>query len=277
MAAKRIEISADDVTYALLPGGGGELTRDGQVIEDTILGQTYKSGFTGPITWGLNADAIYKGFAGYMAKLLKPGTPTAMAAEATTFVSGKTYRITAATKRIIDRSAALTVFDAAVDHTADVESVDFLFGTVTFKSTYTVGGAVTVTGTYLPMTTLAKFTSYTLNQTAEPIKTSDMPALQANGGWDTFIAGLKSVSLDLPTVFASADAWHTALTTRAEYVIEVNPDGAGLGATGSVARGFFRLMTAPQSGDVGALEEQTLHFELSVPLQATGPSVQFPF
>jgi hypothetical protein len=276
MAAKQVLISADDTTYYLLPGGTGELTREGRAIKDTIFGQTYESEITGPISWGLNANAIYKGYPGYIAKLLKPGTSTAMAAEACTLVSGQTYRISAATKRIINRAIAVTVFDNAVDHTADVESIDYLFGKITFKAAYTIIGPVTITGEYFPMLTLAKFQSFTLTQTAVAINNSDMPNLQTNGGFETFEPGLKTVNMDLPSVFAAADGWHGALVSRAEYVIETNPDGTGI--TGSVARGFFRLMTDTQSGDVGALEQESLKFSLSVPISVSPqPAVSIPF
>lgn len=276
MAAKQVLISSDDVTYSLVPGSGGEFTREGQAITDTILGQTYKSSITGPVTWGINVDAIYKGFAGYVAKILKPGTPTVAVGEAFTLVSGKTYRINNVAKRVWSRTVAIVVKDNAVVHTADVASYDPLFGTVTFAAAYTVTGPVTADVTYIPMAAISKHTSYTLNQTSDPIKTSDMPALQANSGWDTFIAGLKTVNIELPNVFAAADGWHAALAARTEYVIEINPDGLGE-AAGSIARGYFRLTSDSQSGNVGALEEETLHFELNVPIQQTGPLLDRPF
>lgn len=275
MAAKTISLSADDVTYHLLPGGTGEINRDGAVIEDTIFGQTYKSGFTGPINWGISANAIYKGFAGYLAKLLKPGVSTAMTDEATTLVSGKTYRITNATKRVINRAIAVVVEDNAVDHTADVESINFLFGEVTFKAAYTPTGPITITGEYFPLVTLSKYTGYTLNMTADAIRDSDMPALQLNNGYHTHRPGLKMVNIELPNVFNGSDDWPSALDDRGEYVIEINPDGTGV--NGSFARGFFRLMSARQSGNVGALEEENLRFELNVPIQNTGPSITAPF
>ena len=275
MAAKQIRVSDDDVTYHLLPGGTGELSREGRAITDTIFGQDYESQITGPISWGLNANAIYKGYPGYVATLKKQGTSTGTTGEACTLVSGKTYQITAPAHRILDRSATVTVYDGAVDHTADVVSIDFLFGKVTFSSTYTVGGAVTVDANYFPVITLAKFQSFTLTQTANAINNSDMPNLQSNGGFETFESGLKTVTLDLPAVFAAVDDWHGALIARDEYVIELNPDGTGV--AGSIARGFFRLVTDTQAGDVGALETETLKFSLNVPIQTSGPDVEIPF
>jgi hypothetical protein len=276
MAAKRIEISADDATYYLLPGGQGEISRDGASIDDTIFGQVYKSALTGPITWGINANAVYKGFPGYAAKILKPGTSTAMSDEAMALVSGKTYRITATAKRAIDRATTVVVEDNAVDHTADVDHIDYLLGTVTFKSAYTVTGSVTITGNYFPMTVaIAKYTGFTLNMTAEALRTSDMPALQANSGYHTHSPGLKTVTLELPNVFLAADGWGDEVDDRQEWLIEINPDGTGW--SGSIARGFFRLMSQRQSGNVGALEDENLRFELNVPYYASTPGLTSPF
>lgn len=276
MSSKQVLLSADDVTYYLLPGGTGDLSSQGQAIDDTIFGQTYKSESTGPINWTMSANAIYKGYLGYQAVLKKTGTGTTAGAEAFTLVSGKTYQINTASKQIWDRTyASFKVYDNAVDHTADVLEVDYLFGKVTFKSTYVVGGPVTADIKYLATTALASFTGYTLTMTANAIKDTDIPTLQANGGYDSHSPGLKTVSIDLPSVFASSNAWRAALIARAEYIIEINPDGLGV-AAGSMARGFFRLMSDKQAGNVGALETETLQFALNVPYQ-NSPGVAKPF
>jgi hypothetical protein len=275
MAAKRIELSADDATYLLLPGSSGEISREGAAIEDTIFGQTYKSELTGPINWGINANAVYKGYAGYVAKLLKQGTSTAMVAEATTLVSGKTYRITATAKRLFDRSVTVNVLDNAVNKNAELDNINYLFGEITFKSSYTPTGPVTISANYFPTASIGKFRGYTLNMVADAIRDSDMPTLQTNGGYHTHIPSLKTVSLELPTVYSSVDDWASALDDRSEYVIEINPDGTGF--NGSLARGFFRLISASQSGDVGALEEENLRFALNVPYYAAQPTLAYPF
>jgi hypothetical protein len=58
-------------------------------------------------------------------------------------------------------------------------------------------------------------------------------------------------------------------------VIEINPDGTGW--SGSFARGFFRLISQSQSGDVGALEEENLRFALNVPYYGAQPTLSYPF
>ena len=273
MAAKVIAVSSDDVTYSNLPGSSGEMSRDGAIIDDTIFGQTFKSGLTGILTWSVNANAVYKGYAGYLAKLLKPGTPTVAAGEACTLASGKTYQINNTAKRIWDRTVDVVVYDGAVDHTSDVLNIDYLFGKVTFHSSYVVSGAVTVDVTYLPTQSLGNATAYTLTQTADAIRDTDFPTAQANSGFNTHRPGLRTVTLEVPAVYDSTDDWEQELIDRAEIIIEVNPDGASK----SVARGFFRLMSDKQGGNVGALENETLTFHLNVRYICADPEVAIPF
>lgn len=261
--AKLVRVSDDaQSTWETLPGGTGEWNDDADQITDTIFGQTFESNEVGLITWTANANALYKGFAGYVADVKEPGTPTAFTTEAMTLVAGKTFRIDDATKEVWDRSAtAPVIFDNAIDHSADVESIDYLFGQITFLTAYSVTEPITATGTSLPMANIAKASSFTLTQTAAPIDESDFDTSQANGGYRVFQPGLRTVSLDLGGFYASSNDFFSVIAARNELIIEINPDGGGL----SMARGFFKMVTRGQSGDVGALEEESVTFALNVP------------
>ena len=135
--AKRVQISDDDgSTWYTLPGNSGELSQDAGTIDDSIFGQEFSSGQAGAINWSINANAIYKGYSGYVAKILKNGSSTSMTAEAMTLVSGKTYKITNAAKNVWDRTATWIVYGNAVAiDPSNIQSIDYLFGRVTFKST----------------------------------------------------------------------------------------------------------------------------------------------
>jgi len=260
--AKIISTSlTDGGTYTTLPGSTGDFNYDGATASDTVFGQSFESTQPTIISTTLSANAYYKGYAGYVATFNKSGTTTAMTTEAMTLVSGKTYKITAATKNVWDHTATFTVFDNAVDHTADVISIDHLFGRVTFSGSYTVTGAVTVTGSYLPMTSVGTAREFSLTMNTEAVDTTDFATASANGGFSTFVAGLRTVSLDASGFFATANGFKTLLTGRSELVVEINPDGADL----SAARGFFRATSTGQSGDVGGNEDESITFELSVP------------
>ena len=272
MAAKRIRFSFDTgTTWSTLPGSTGERQTELEPVKDTVFGQNWESEQPSIGKWMVSANAYYKGFAGYTAVIKQTGTPTAMTGEATTLVSGKTYQITAASKRVISYTSSLTVLDNGVDQTANVESVDYLSGQVTFKAAYTPTGPITITGSYLPLAVLAKARGFQLTQTSAEIDTSDYETAQANGGWRTYKNGLKTVKLEVTGVYDATNKFTTVMAARSLVIVEVAIDGA---SANSVFRGFFKRTAHSQKGDVGALEEQTLTFSLWVP---DGDLVLAPF
>lgn len=270
--AKRVRVSDDGgSTLYTLPGNTAELTFEGGELDDTIFGQDFSSTQSGLIGWTISANGLYKGFAGYVAKILKSGSPTTMTAEAMSLVSGKTYKVAAASKQMFDRNAAtFNVFDNAVNKNSEIESVDYLFGQVTFKSSYTVTGPVTVTTDYLPTTVVGCANEFTLTQQAQANDNTCMDTAQGNDGFRTFEYGLKTVSLELNGIYKAANGFLDLLRDRTELIIEVNPDGNSK----AVARGYFKATTTGQSGDVGDLEEETITFNLAVPDEALMP---YPF
>lgn len=269
MAAKIISISDDSgVTWSNLPGSTGDFNREGDQITDTIFGQTFQSQEAGLLTWSLSANAVFKGHVGYQASLKKHGTSTVMSNEAMSLVSGKRYRIDDPTKEIWDRSVVFTVLDGAADVTSEVESFNYLFGEVVFKATYTVVGAITISGSYFPTVQLTRVNSYTLTMTAEVIDTSDFDTVQANGGFRTSDPGLRTVEISTTGIYDTTLDLGAELEGRDEIIIEINPDGSG----DSIARGFFRVTSEAKSGDVGALEEVTYTFPLNV---VDGPEIPF--
>src|SRR5690606_15772420 len=123
------------------------------------------------------------------------GTSTAMNASPMELVSGKTYKITDATKNVFDYSKAITFSDTAVAiDEANIESINWLFGQVTFVDGYTPGGAITVTGFYLPMSEVSRANSFTLTQTAETIDRTDYAIARGNDGYRVFDPGLRTIS-----------------------------------------------------------------------------------
>ncbi len=262
--AKVVEISDDNgVIFHTLPGGSGEWSDAGEELDDTIFGQTYQSQEVGMISWTGTANALYKGFAGYVAKIKQSGTSTAFTTEAMNLVSGLTYEITDGTKEVWDRAVTTVIWDnGAPVALANILTLDYVLGRVTFIAGYSVLGAITAnSGSYLPMTIIGAASSFNLTQTAAAIDTSDFEKAQANGGFRTFTPGLRTVTLEVGGFDPADTVFRDLLIARNELIIEINPDGSGL----SLARGFFRLSTRSQSGDIGALEEETKNFTLNVP------------
>jgi predicted secreted protein len=276
MAAKKIQISTDGgSTWLDLPGSQGGFNSEAEEVDDTILGQTFKSNDVGLIGWSVSSDGIYKGFSGYLAEIKQVGTATGFTAEAMALVSGKTYQITDGTKAIWDRSeATMDILDNAISvSAANIESIDYLFGRVTFVSSYTPTTPITATGKYFPVSAAGCSNSYNLTMNADAIDQTCFSLAQANGGYRVFTAGLRTVSLELTGIFDATENFKSILLARQEIIIEIDPAGDG----GSIARGFFKLTSTGQSGAVGALEEETLNFSLTVPDETTNPEADPPF
>jgi hypothetical protein len=260
--AKRIQI-LDSATWRTFPGNKGELSREGASLRDTVFGQTFDSNMTGLINWSINTNGIFKGFAGYLAKIMKSGSSTATTAEAMTLVSGKTFQLNSAAHRVLDRAVMPTFTDNGVAVPGgDILSIDYLNGTVTFTSGHTVTGPIIMaTGSYLPMTQVGRANGFTLTQTANAIDDTDFETAQGNDGKQVFIPGLRTVALSLKGIHSAANAFGDLLDARQEMIIEIDPAGNGK----SFARGWFRAMGTGQSGDVGEQEEENINFSLAVP------------
>lgn len=275
MAAKVIQVSDDNgVNWHTLPGATGSFMTEADSITDTIFGDTFESHEIGLLGWTVSANAYFKGYAGYLAEIKQIGTATSFSSESMTLRSGKIYDIDDTTKSIWQRtSGSFAVTDGSGDVTDEVEWVDYLFGAIKFLDSYTPTGSVTVDGHYYPTSQLGKGQSFTLTMTANAIDNTDFATAQGNGGYKTFEPGLRIVQLELGGIFDATVNSKSDLAARNELIVEIDPAGDGL----SIARGFFKMMSTEQSGDVGALEEESLSLELTVPLEETNPGVYIPF
>jgi hypothetical protein len=274
MAAKKVQISDDGSTWYTFPGDTGDLQTNGTAIKDTVFGEDFESSQTGMLEWTMSANGMYKGFAGYVATIKKAGTSTALTAEACGLLSTRVYQVTNVAHQVLDRTVALVVKDGSTDVTADVLSIDYLFGIITFKGSYTVLGSITIdSGNYWPMAQIAKAQTFSLTQTAATIDDSDFVSAQGNGGYKTMGYGLYTIALDLTGIYAVSNAWLAALVARSEVMVEICPDGNNK----SRCRGIFKPMTEGQSGAVGALEAESVKMSLSVPDPSNYPLLTAPF
>ena len=208
--------------------------------------------------------------AGYSAKLYRSGTSTSMTAEATTLVTGKTYRITNAAKRMLDPTVAVVVDDSGSPVSAsDILSIDYLHGIVTFDPSYTVSGAVTVDANYIPLSQIADVynASFSTN-----IMTLDNTVYE-----DTAVsrkAGLKDISGS----FSSYDEGATAISSllAAGTVLYLT-----WMQTGSAAEDHLRSRVLLESEDasvaVDGLVESTYNFVGASTKSVEGRDVSWSF
>ena len=179
-----------------------------------------------------------------------------------TLVSGKTFSIDDATKEVWDRSTAPVIKDTGTPiAAADILNFDYLFGQVTFVATFTPSGAVTADVDFFPLTVVGSGNAYSLSMSAAVEDISTFALAQANTGYTVSQPGLRTVSLEVSGIYNSTENAAADLSARNELIIEIDPAGDG----SSIARGFFKVTTAGQGGAVGALEDETINFMLTVP------------
>lgn len=174
------------------------------------------------------------------------GTSTTMTTEACSNVSGQVYQVTSASKRIIDPTSALTVYDDGVEvAAADIESIDFLFGKITFDGAYTVNGAVTVTGKYLPLSTIAQAREFSFTDG------NDLPDCTVfQDTTHKYTQALQSLSMTLGllevvgTVYdGGTRSFRSVLANGEVVVVEIDIGGSGT---------LFRSMAIAENVSAGA-------------------------
>ena len=260
--AKKIKVSSDGINFFTITGQGGSLSFDGEDIDDTILGQCFKSSQTGLINSTISSSAFYKGFAGYEANIKKGGTPVATTGEATTTLDTLVYQITDPTKQLISNN--FTVYDDGNDITSSVEKVDWFSGTFYVKAGTTISGAVTADIESVPLTTIGRANGLDLTMTSDVQDDTTFDIAQANSGFRSYIAGLKEVGLAVTGLYDQANDYLTTLVARGQLIMDIE---AHAGREESYARGIFQLNDNNLSGDVGAIETEDPAFLLYVPVE----------
>ena len=164
------------------------------------------------------------------------GTSTAMLAEATSAIAddsaGRHRRqITNATKRVLDPATALTVKDGGVAvAAANVYSVDYQFGIVTFALGYVIGGAVTFDASYLPLLAVTDARSVDISVERQVIDTTTYDSAVAASGGRRSTPGLLGFTAEMELLDgvdsdldpgADTLVLHTLLTADTPKLVEV--------------------------------------------------------
>lgn len=128
--------------------------------------------------------------AGWNCCLEEVGDAQTVAGGGMTLVSGKTYRVTTAAHDVWDPTVAIVVYDNAVPvSAANIASIDFLFGRVTFDAGYTVTGPVTVDYDYLPRLTIDEAFEFSMNPSRAMLSDNRFCF-----DYNMRVAGLKDIS-----------------------------------------------------------------------------------
>jgi hypothetical protein len=147
------------------------------------------------------------------------GAPVVFTDEATTGdVAHEVYTITAATKNCWDPSAAIVVKVDGVAVTTGF-TVERLVGRVTFAASQGAS-VVTVSGSYLPLSTAAGCKEYTISRARALIDASDFDT----GDWKANLAGKKDASGTLGVWYQNDSYFFDAMDADAPIVLEFYAD-----------------------------------------------------
>jgi|TARA_R110000803_G_scaffold210841_1_gene284324 hypothetical protein len=196
---------------------------------------------------------------GYNATLKVTGTPTGLSSEAMSTVSAvaNTYQVTDAAKRILDRAATLTFTEGSTAGrvsiaAAQITSIDYLFGRVTFSSTQ--AEPVRVVGNYLPAAVVAGAHAFSMDLSREVLDDTDFTST----GWRSRKSGLMDAAISVTRWDSVDKVYLNLIQAGTPVVMEIKP----LGTTAAMLRGFFVPESENKSGDVGGLESAELSYLL---------------
>lgn len=193
-----------------------------------------------------------------------------MTDEACSLVTGNTYQVTNAAKRVIDPRQTVTVKDGGSPVAASGYTFDYLHGRVTFVSP--PGGAVTVTATYLPRIQFGCANSFDLNETRENLdRTCFQPDAAAGEAARRYMLGLKTASgtitqLDVDTAMYGSGG---ANTLREEIMELADVDDFWVLSiefgNGKIWRGFVIFNEFSRSAGLDSVIETNLSWNLAPP------------
>lgn len=200
--------------------------------------------------------------AAYSTILRKAGSTTAMTNQAMTGTGVGPYQLSDAAKRVLDRSVVPTFTDNGEAVPANqIASIDYLFGKVTFTEAKS-GPIVMATGSYLPLATIAGGRSYTLRMGGEVLDDTTFDSAASDSGHRSRLVGVLDVQLTIAKLIVFAvdayDDFIATLQARTPIMIEVDPASSAA----NKFRGWYVTESDEVSGDVAALEEEGLSFQL---------------
>lgn len=211
--------------------------------------------------------------AAHAASVKIAGTAVAMFGESTSLVSGKTYRIVNAARRVLDPAAAVTVLDNGMPVPSASRTVDYLFGLVTFAAGYTVTGPVTVSGSYLPTLPVAEVREFTVSVQGT---LSDSTTLDA-AGVATKTQTLKDYTASvtaLQSAFFDNDSGGSSLTVAGLHAAGV-PVLLEVGLGGYLFRGWALVESFEVKGSGDGLVELSVSLTGTAKTAYYGESVSF--
>lgn len=200
---------------------------------------------------------------GYSLLVRKGGFATTMTNEATTILGSTSFRITDATRRVMDPNQPWHIKVGTTSQAYSViSSVDFVSGEIELKSA-AASASLTWTGKYIPITTatdtMVEARGFTLNDSNDLL---DKTVFTGTGNRVRLrLAGLNDVDLSVETIAAKQDMAYlsTCHFNGSQVVTEVYFGDATLPRF----RGFCKIESIEYSGNVEDLLQTNVTFKIA--------------
>ena len=261
---KKIKISTDNVTFYDVPADSPTLNVAATLQENTDLSNTvgFKSRVQGLKDFNLSAGGNFKPDLTYQFNIKRGGTPTAFSGEVFSNTVGDTWKIDDISKDVWDRTVTPDFFDNAVPVLdADILSIDYLTGEVTFTATKV--GPITADGTFIPTTVGDCVNTATLDFSIELEEDTNVKTV--DDGWKTRQSKLKDVSISLSAFNDLTKSLFNSIVANETILVEIT-----LGNTDQqVIRGWFLIESDNETGSVGDLETEDFTLQLDGSLNSS--------
>jgi hypothetical protein len=211
--------------------------------------------------------------AGYSVSLMVGGTPTTFTSEATTELDAgppQVFQLTSATKQSLDPATAIVIRDNTLADVTDDFQVDYLAGTFTSPT----GGytSISVSGKFIPRSSVAQATAATINASI-----ADLDSSALGNSFTTLVLGKASAEGEL-SIIASQDAvldgdaqtWRSIFEGRAPVLLEATFAGRRF-------RAWVRLLRLGSEIDQGGLMEGSFPWKSVSRVAIDGTEVCFSF
>ena len=184
------------------------------------------------------------------------------------YIGGCDFRITDATRRLLDSDATTSVKTATTrggskSALADDEfTVNYAGGVVTVTSTGITPEVcaelfVFVTGSYIPFTNVGGANNYSIDMSAEVLEDTNFEDANANGGYRSRLTGLLDVSVSVSAFSPLNKTYAGRLQQKDDVVLTI--------LVGQKERitGRFVVESVSQAGEVGGIETEDISFQLN--------------
>lgn len=192
----------------------------------------------------------------YGTLIYSTGDPVVINGEDCVHLGGGRYQIEEESRRLLDPRTSVAAYDTVNDSEIVITSIDYFNGIVTLANEALED--VQLDCAYVTKQLVGASKSYSYEITGDVFDETTFASAQASGGYRSRSLGLHDISLSIDNWDDLAQKFKKHKRAKEMLYMEVRPGGGNL-----ALKGWFIVETDAASGDVGALEEESISFMLA--------------